>query len=76
MANPNALYKLTSLGTRLATNTRNPDKPAYAVLHALKVLGTATMDRISNYTGLSSAQVNIGLNKLLAFQPPLAEVSN
>ncbi len=65
------LWALTPLGKRAARSTRNPDTPAYRIIHCLDALGNATQDQIVSYTGLSSGQVGIALSKLSHTEPPL-----
>jgi hypothetical protein len=67
------VWSLTVVGKRLARSTRNPDSPVYRVLHCLDFLGSATSDRIAEFTGLSNTEVGLSLSKMMAFQPPLVQ---
>lgn len=67
------IWKLTALGKRMARSVRNPNTPAYKVLHALDRLGAATSEQIAQMESLSTVDVGMGIAKLKAFNPPLVE---
>jgi hypothetical protein len=58
------IYRLTSLGKRLARSTNNPDTPNWKVVRHLDFTGVQTTEQIADGTGLSAGEVAGSLAQL------------